>query len=147
MTGEFLMQQALLIADGDAELCNLYRCFLAERGYAVETSSDALDCLSKLREWRPAALVLDMEIPQGGDDCVLAWLRKENPAHEIPVILTATAGRPSYLAEFIDPPAVAYLPKPFTLTALLERVRSALAKKAQREPSPRARVYTELFIG
>jgi DNA-binding response OmpR family regulator len=141
------MQQTLLIADGDAELCDLYRRYLAERGYAVETSSDALDCLSKLREWRPAALVLDMELPQGGDDCVLAWLRKENLSPEIPVILTATAGRPSYLAEFVDPPAVAYLPKPFTLTALLERIRSAVAKKPPREPSPRNRVSTELFIG
>ena len=39
------MKQRLLIADRDAELCELYRRFLTERGYEVETSTDGLDCL------------------------------------------------------------------------------------------------------
>ena len=39
------MKQTLLIADGDAELCDLYRQFLTVRGYDVETFLDALGCL------------------------------------------------------------------------------------------------------
>ena len=56
------MKQTLLIADGDAELCDLYRRFLAERGYEVGSSSNGLDCLRKLRQVTPAALVLDLEL-------------------------------------------------------------------------------------
>lgn len=48
--GRFVMNQTVLIADSDAELCELYRCFLTERGYEVETSSDGLDCMRKLRQ-------------------------------------------------------------------------------------------------
>ena len=141
------MKQTLLIADGDAELCDLYQRFLAERGYQVETSSDGLDCLRKLRQRTPAVLILDLELHWGGGDGVLAWLREENPMHGIPVIVTATAGCPEDLAEFIEPPVVRFLPKPFALTALLASVHSAIATNLQREQSNPNRVYSELFFG
>ena len=137
----------LLMADGDAELCNLYRQFFTKRGYEVESSSDGLDCLRKLRQVTPAVLVLDLELRWGGGEGILAWLREENPAPGIPVILTATAGYPQAFASFIEPPVVDYLPKPFTLTTLLEKVRSAVAENRRREPSHRHRVCPELFIG
>jgi DNA-binding response OmpR family regulator len=142
-----VLAQTLLIAQGDAALCDLYRQFLAEHGYAVETSSDGLDCLRKLRQVTPAALVLDLELRWGGGDGILAWLREAIPAHGIPVILTATAGYPHALAGFVEPPVVDYLPEPFALTALLEKVRAAVAGKVSGEPSNRHRDCPELFIG
>lgn len=142
------MKQNLLIADGDAELCDVYRKFLTERGYEVATSSDGLDCLRKLRALAPAVLVLDLELCWGGGDGVLAWLREENRAPAVSVVLTATACSPPDVAEHSAPPVVGYLPKPFGLTALLETVRVAVAKgqEAARKvsfgpPSP------EFFIG
>jgi len=140
------MKHTLLIADGDAELCNVYERFLTDRGYEVETSLDGLDCLRKLRQVTPAVLVLDLELRWGGGDGVLAWLREENLMPGVPVILTATAGYPLDMAELKDPPVVDYLPKPFAVTALLESVRSAVGG---REPSNLNRVpgSSELFIG
>jgi hypothetical protein len=43
----------------------------------VETASDGLDCLKKLRRATPAALVLDLKLHWGGGDGVLAWLRED----------------------------------------------------------------------
>ena len=142
------MKQRLLIADRDAELCEVYRRFLTERGYEVETSTDGLDCLAKLRQVTPAVLVLDLELLWGGGDGVLAWLREESPAPRIPVLLTATAAAPPDMAEFNEPPVVDYLPKPFALAGLLERIRSAVAKKGRREPSNLDRVpgYPGLLV-
>ena len=142
------MKQRLLIADRDAELCEIYRRFLTQQGYGVETSRDGLDCLAKLRQVTPAVLVLDLELLWGGGDGVLAWLREASPASRIPVLLTATAADPADMAEFNEPPVVDYLPKPFALTALLEKVRSAVARSGRREPSNLNRVprYSELFI-
>jgi len=140
------MKQSLLIADGDAELCELYRGFLTDRGYEVETASDGLDCLWKLRQRTPAALVLDLELCWGGGDGVLAWLREESPCHGVPVILTATAGcAPDVAATLNTPPVVSVLPKPFALAALLEKVGSAVANNGQ--GSSNQRRYSELFIG
>ena len=143
------MKPRLLIADRDAELCEAFRRFLTERGYEVETSTDGLDCLAKLRQVTPAVLVLDLELFWGGGDGVLAWLRAEHSASKIPVLLTATAAAPPDMAELNEPPVVEYLPKPFALTALLESVRSAVTRSGRREPSNLNRVprYFEHFIG
>jgi DNA-binding response OmpR family regulator len=126
------MKPTLLIADGDAELCDLYRTFIAARGYRVETASDGLDCLAKLRQATPAAVMLDGELPWGGSDGVLAWLREERATSDVAVILTATAWPPRGVTQGFEPPVTGILLKPFPLTVLLERVRSAVASKTWR---------------
>lgn len=125
------MKPTLLIAEGDAELRDLFRWFLTEHGYEVETASDGLDCLEKLRRVLPAVLVLDRELRWGGGDGVLAWLREEGVTSRVRVVLTATAGCPQNSAEFIEPPVVDYLLKPFALTTLLRSVRAAAARKVE----------------
>jgi two-component system phosphate regulon response regulator PhoB len=138
------MKQAVLIAESDTELSEAYQRFLVRHGYAVETAAHGLDCLEKLRRTTPAAVVLDLELLWGGSDGVLAWLRDEGP--QVPVILTATAGN---TANDIEPPAAAFLPKPFALKALLESVRTAVAQHANRSSSRRVRdaACSELYIG
>lgn len=101
----------------------------------METSTDDLDFLAKLRQVTPAVLVLDLELIWGGVDGVLAWLREENSAPQIPVLLTATSAAPPVMAEFNESPVVDYLPKPFALAVLPESVRSAVARSGRREPS------------
>ena len=134
------MKQTLLIADDDAELADHYEMSLTEHGYAAETASDGLECVKKLRQVTPAALVLDLDLRWGGGDGVLAWLREESLTHEIPVILTATAEYPQDYGKLIKPPVVACLRKPFAVTALLESVRSGVAKTNGRtEPLNRHR--------
>jgi two-component system response regulator MprA len=126
------MNQTLLIADGDAELCDGYRRFFACQGFDLETASDGLDCVEKLRRVTPAVLVLAWELRWGGGDGVLAWLRDEGARSGVAVVLTTTAGCPPLLAAFTEPPVVDHLCKPFELTALLERVRSAVTRPAPR---------------
>ncbi len=129
------MKLRLLIADRDSRLRELYRIFFSARGYEVETSTDGLDCLAKLRRATPAVLVLDLELLWGGGDGVLAWLREESRAPRIPVLITATAPDRPDKALFKVPPVVHYLPKPFSLAELLESIQSAVATKGRREPS------------
>jgi two-component system response regulator MtrA len=143
------MKPALLIADGDAELCDLYQTFLGGHGYEVAIASDGLECLQKLRRVRPAALVLDLGLRWGGADGVLAWLRQEGAASGVTVILTATAGALPGLVGDLEPPVVRLLPKPFSLTVLLETVRTALTNTGRAESFDwdRPGACSELFIG
>src|SRR5262249_29864893 len=108
------MRQRLLIAESDAELCNIYQKFLAKCGFDVETASDGLNCLEKLRQVMPEVLVLDRELSWGGGDGVLAWLREQNSATSAAVILTATAGHARDGLEDLEPPVAKLLAKPFT---------------------------------
>jgi len=127
------MKPLVLITDGNAELCKLYRHFLTKRGYQVETSSDGLDCLAKLRQVKPAVLVLDQELRWGGSDGVLACLREESPTPWVPVVLTATNTSSQLLSELVEPPVVHCLRKPFSLTALLDSIRSAAVLRIDRK--------------
>jgi DNA-binding response OmpR family regulator len=128
------MRPTLLIAEGDAGLRAVYQRFLSERGYDVQTASDGLDCLEKLRRVRPVVLVLDRELRWGGGDGVLAWLREEHAACKIPVVLTATVGSAPDVAADIRPPVVRFLFKPFALATLLASVRGVVAARGHEEP-------------
>ena len=88
------MKSILLIAESDAELRDAYRTFLTGRGYDVETATDGLDCLEKLRRLTPAVCVLARELRWGGADGVLACLREESAGSGVSVVLTTTAGNP-----------------------------------------------------
>ena len=128
------VNQTLLIADGDAESCDVYRRFFTLLGYEVKTASDGMDCMTKVRQVSPAVLLRDLGLLWGGGDGVLAWLRGESPAPRIPVVLTATADYPLDMPGLKDPPVIGCLPKPFAPTALLESIRSAVGKGRRRKP-------------
>jgi DNA-binding response OmpR family regulator len=128
------MKPILLIADNDTKLCALYQRFLSEQGFEVETASNGLECLEKLCHVRPAALVLDLELHWGGGEGVLARLNEGNGAAEVAVVLTATTGSLSDLPEDLQMPVVQILHKPFSLLALLEAVRAAVASERPGPP-------------
>lgn len=133
------MKPILLIAEGDAELRDVFTTYLTWHGYEVVTASDGLDCLNKLRQEMPAILVLDRELRWGGGDGVPACLREESATQGVSVILMVTDETSQGAAHEIEPPVAKFLPKPFPLTTLLETVRGVLAKTGDTEPSPRNR--------
>ncbi|HEY8505976.1 MAG TPA: response regulator [Gemmataceae bacterium] len=121
------MRRAVLIADGDVSLLKLFESFLSRHGYAVDTAGDTLDCLGKLRRCHYQLLVLDLELPWGGGEAVLAVMRGDPPRVAVPVLLTSAGVFPEGLPAPVRPPAVRVLWKPFSLELLLESVQSALA--------------------
>ena len=143
------MKPILLIAESDAELRDAYRRLLAGHGFDVETAADGLDCLEKLRRLAPEVLVLDPELRWGGGDGLLARLREERATSGVSVVLTAMAGNPPDVAGDIEPPVVQFLPKPFSLAALLESVRGLMARTGREAPFNAKRVSPahDLFIG
>ncbi len=143
------MSRTLLIAESDAELCDLYAMFFTEYGYEVETATDGLDCLEKLRRLSPSVLLLDQELHWGGGDGVLAWLREQRPRPDIPVVLTTQADYPPDVLSEFEPPVVKFLPKPFAVGLLLETVHTAATERRQEKPFvvSRAGGPTESIIG
>ena len=107
------MKQTMLIADGDAELCDMYQKYVKDHGYDVETSSDGMDCVRKLRQVTPDVLVLDLEILWGGGDGVLGWLRDEPTYLPSRVLLTSAVASAQFLSSLVSPPVVKALTKPF----------------------------------
>jgi DNA-binding response OmpR family regulator len=130
------MKPTLLLAESDAELRDTYRALLRKLGFELETAADGLDCLEKLRRAQPGVLVLDRDLLWGGADGVLAWLREQGDSVVPPVILTATVCCPPDAPADVEPPVVKVLSKPFSLAALLEGIRTAVAEQGSEAARP-----------
>lgn len=128
------MKPRVLIAGSDSQLCDVYQKFLRECGFEADVAQDALDCIRKLRQRTPAAVVLHRQLLWGGSDGVLSWLREERPVSPIPVIVTSTADRSKDGDQDEKPPVVKVLAKPSDLAGLLESVASAITASRQNHP-------------
>jgi CheY-like chemotaxis protein len=121
------MKPVVLIAEGDDELCYSLAPFFSGHGYEVATASSGLECLLKLHQRHPLAVVLDQELPWGGGDGVLAVMREDLDLRHIPVILTLATGC-ELLADHWALPVVQALGKPYSWHVLLDCVDVAVAK-------------------
>src|SRR5215471_16826130 len=143
------MKPRLLIADSDPDFCHVFQRVFAGRGYEVETASDGLSCLEKLRRTNPVVLLLERELYWGGGDGILAWLREERAMSGPAVVLTATAGSLPEVPADTSPPVVKFLPKPFLVRDLLESLQAPVARRGREQPPMlnHTAVCPELSIG
>jgi len=125
------MLPRILIADAN----NSWRDFVCEsllaRGYQTEIASEGPECLRKMAGFRPDLLILDLELPWGGGEGVLACMRDSFDALAVPVVLTSAITPPGDLAEFVKPPVVRCLTKPFERVTLLETVLFSAIRDAE----------------
>jgi DNA-binding NtrC family response regulator len=116
------MTATVLIADSDQDLCDLYGPFFTRQGWNVQTSAGGLECLSHLRRCIPQLLILDLQLPWGGADGLLAIMRADPALSRVPVILTSAEPSLETLSRPTSPQVVQALSKPFSLTDLVDIV-------------------------
>ena len=115
----------ILVADDEADLCNVLKKTLTKEGYQVLTANTGRRVLTLLKKERIRLLLLDLKMPGMGGIEVLRKLRKNNPTLSV-VILTAH-GSLSSAREAMELGAVDYLTKPFDLSVVKTVVREALS--------------------
>jgi CheY-like chemotaxis protein len=108
---------------------SVYRHYLSRHGYEVEVAEGGVHCLEKLEQFQPDVLILDLNLPWGGGEGVLAVMRDRAHLCRIPVLLTSTVARPEALARLVSPPLVRVLNKPGSLLVLCQQVDAASGKK------------------
>lgn len=114
----------VLLADTDEVHLEIVQSFLWDRGHEAEIATDALECLSILREFLPDVLVLDRDLLWGGSEGVLAALQDDPLLPETPVILTTDGDLEEPLVGLARLP-LACLVKPYRLGDLLWRINTA----------------------
>ncbi len=120
------MRSRLLIADSDDAWLDVCQRGLCDSGFTVATARDGLACLAEVqRNAKLDVVVLELDIPWGGADGVLAILREEAclPDHLL-IIVTGEAPR-SVLSARSGIPSAHCLPKPFHVDELLNLVGGA----------------------
>jgi DNA-binding response OmpR family regulator len=113
----------VLIAEPSEYLADLYDQFLSKQGFEVDTASNGLDCLEKLRTFVPDLLVLEPAMPWGGGDGVLALMHEESDL-PLPSVVILTRGCSPTVLYNIAPYEIAdYQVKPLPARRLAERIR------------------------
>lgn len=75
------------MADADERCRRHYQESLARDGFDVVTVSNGIECVEALRECPPDVLILDLYLPWGGADGVLAIMAEDPELARIPVLV------------------------------------------------------------
>jgi DNA-binding response OmpR family regulator len=122
----------ILVVEDDVRMQKiLYRLF-SEQGYTVRVCGDGQTGLDCFRAGRPAAIVLDLMLPniQGRDLCRM--VKAERP--ETPVVILSAVSEVADKVLLFDTGADDYVTKPFSPRELLARVQAAI-RRTQKTPA------------
>ena len=129
----------LLLIDDDQELCELLGSWLSQEGFAVRACHDGQSARQALADHAPAAVVLDVMLPDGSGLELLKQLRTEHA--ELPVLMLSARGEPLDRILGLELGADDYLAKPCDPRELTARLRAVLRR------SHPAAVSTQLEVG
>jgi len=98
MTDTIAERKVVLVIDDDEDFCASMRELLVDAGYDVVTRSSgrqALDLLHGDLACRPAAVIMDLRMPDMDGYAFLAACELEPRLRELPVIVVSAYGDPS----------------------------------------------------
>lgn len=116
----------LLLIDDDVELCELLSSWLSHEGFQVRACHDGQSARRALAEAAPAAVVLDVMLPDGSGLELLKQLRAEHA--ELPVVMLSARGEPLDRILGLELGADDYVAKPCDPRELTARLRAVLRR-------------------
>lgn len=120
----------VFIAEDDRNLLELLTTRLGLAGYETSFGRDGWEALEGIHSTRPAAIVLDVNMPRLDGFGVLRHLKKSPAVANIPVMMLTARNAPGDIREAIAQGAKDYLAKPFNDAMLLARVARLLRLRA-----------------
>jgi CheY-like chemotaxis protein len=83
------MTRRALVVDDSMLIRHTVCRFLEERGYSVESATNGLDALERLREIRPDIIITDMMMPKMDGTQLISELKKDPTLASLPIIVLA----------------------------------------------------------
>jgi PAS domain S-box-containing protein len=123
-------RRILYIEDNEQSRTLMERITAAHGGLELTTASTAGEGLATARATSPDAILLDLHLPDGSGDDVMASLQRDPSTRGTPVIVLTADATPTRRARLTESGAVAYLTKPVDLSELFAALEVALAPRA-----------------
>jgi two-component system phosphate regulon response regulator PhoB len=121
-------KELILVIEDEPDVLDLLRLHLRKEGFAVAEASDGVNALKTAREKLPAAIVLDLMIPEMKGEDVCRQLRARKATEKIPIIMLTAKARPEERIAGLELGADDYLTKPFSPRELILRLRLLIQK-------------------
>jgi two-component system KDP operon response regulator KdpE len=119
---------SILVVDDDPQIRRVLRTALIEHGYEATDARNGEEAIERLREEKPALIILDMNMPgmNGIETC-----RTIRSTSTVPIIILTVRDSEADKIEALDAGADDYVTKPFSSPELLARVRAALRRSTK----------------
>ena len=119
------MPQLILVVDDEPKVARLARDYLEKNGFRVITASDGQSALTTARREKPDLVILDLMLPQIDGREVCRILRRES---DMPIIMLTALSEEIDQVTGLEIGADDYITKPFSVRALVARVRALLRR-------------------
>jgi len=119
------MPPLILVVDDEPKVARLARDYLEKNGFRVLTASDGQSALTLARREKPDLLILDLMLPHIDGREVCRILRRES---DVPIIMLTALSEEIDQVTGLEIGADDYITKPFSVRALVARVRALLRR-------------------
>jgi two-component system KDP operon response regulator KdpE len=117
--------QRILVVDDEVQILRALRTSLRGAGYEVATAETAEGALAEAAMRPPAAIILDLVLPDGSGTDVARELRTWSTS---PIIVLSAVGDEHEKVAALDAGADDYVTKPVGIDELLARLRAVLRR-------------------
>ena len=119
------MPHLILVVDDEPKVARLARDYLEKNGFRVLTAADGQSALTLARREKPDLVILDLMLPQIDGREVCRILRRES---DVPIIMLTALSEEIDQVTGLEIGADDYITKPFSVRALVARVRALLRR-------------------
>ena len=117
------VKHKVLVVDDDPCILELYSEILTKAGFEIQTAEDAAGAVTRVHEFKPALMILDVDMPAGGGRKVFEHLRVQLSA---PTPILFSTASPASVDDLAKSPKVFVLKKPLTPGILVGAVKDLL---------------------
>jgi len=128
-----LSKPLVLVVEDEAALATMLRYNLEKQGFRVEEAADGQEALNRVQDVQPDIVLLDWMLPVMSGIEVCRQLRRRSATRDLPVIMVTARTEDQDAVRGLNTGADDYITKPFSIDALLARMR-ALLRRANAVP-------------
>lgn len=122
----------ILIVEDEASISNFISTALSANGYAPLVACSGQEAIAMVTSHCPDAVLLDLGLPDVDGQKILSTIREWS---QVPIIVVSARGHERDKVEALDIGADDYITKPFGISELLARIRTALRhSRGKNEP-------------
>ncbi len=127
------MKPLVLVVDDNKITTKLLNRYLTPAGYNVKEAYDGVECLEKVDEEQPDAIVLDVMMPRLDGYETVKRLKTNDETSHIPVVIVTALNDVANQVKAIDAGADDFLSKPIEDKLLIAKVRLLTALSTKRK--------------
>jgi DNA-binding response OmpR family regulator len=124
------MNAKILIADDEPNILISLEYLMQREGYAVSVARDGEEALAMIVRDRPDLVLLDVMMPKKSGFEVCQEVRANDATRGTLILMLTAKGRDTDVAKGLGSGADAYMTKPFSTKALVQKVREMLEARA-----------------